>query len=64
MPEIRYTMKVKYGYVQEWEFESDCLGWLSEIVEMFKEYLKKPAFDEINIVISPYIVVKEGEEDE
>lgn len=59
MPEIRYTMKVKYGYVQEWEFEAENAELLEAIISFFAEFLKKPAFEDIEIVITPYIVEEE-----
>lgn len=59
MPEIRYTMKVKYGYVQEWEFEAENAEMLEAIICCFAEFLKKPVFEDVEIVITPYIVKEE-----
>lgn len=59
MPEIRFIMKVKYGYVQEWEFESAYLAELRDVIETFAMYLNKPKFKEIDITITPHIVEEE-----
>jgi hypothetical protein len=64
MPEIRYTMKVKYGYVQEWEFEAENAELLEAIISCFAEFLKKPAFEDVDIVITPYILEEKLSEEE
>ncbi len=64
MPEIRYTMKVKYGYVQEWEFDAENAELLEAIISCFAEFLKKPAFEDVDIVITPYILEEKLSEEE
>lgn len=64
MPEIRYILKVKYGYVQEWEFDSDNLEELEAIISIFAEFISKPKFEDIDIVIEPYIVENRQEDGE
>lgn len=59
MPRINYIMKVKYGYVQEWEFESEDLNDLEAIVSLFSDFLAKPSFNDVSIVITPCIIEEE-----
>ena len=59
MPRINYIMKIKYGYVQEWEFASENLDDLEAIVSLFADFLAKPSFNDVSIVIAPCIIEEE-----
>lgn len=59
MPEIRYTLKAKFSPVQEWEFDAAELVDLECIILSFAEFLRKPKFEDIDMVIEPYIVIEE-----
>ena len=58
-PEIRYTLKISYGYVQEWEFESDWLEDLQRVIENFAKFASKPKMEDMKVIITPYIVNEE-----